>query len=80
MALLEIVAASETTPSRLILKNIIRLLNLGRKDELIGVLKYEPIKDFIANALEEDPRKRYGVKQLLEHPFVTQHDKSAHNL
>ena len=62
MAVLEIVAASETAPSRLTLKYIIRILNLGQKERLLDVLLNESMKDFLANALQEDPTRRYSVQ------------------
>ena len=63
LTLLEIVAASEAAaPSRLILKSIIRLMNMGHKSKLINMLQYEPLKDFISKALEEDPERRYDIQ------------------
>ena len=65
LTMLEIVAASETGPSRLTLKIIIRLIKLGRMKDMLATLQYEPMRDFMEKALEEDPEKRYSAQQLL---------------
>ena len=61
LTLLEIVAASEISPGRFTLKYIIRIMNEDKKDELLNVLTYEPIREFLQLALEDDPAKRYTV-------------------
>lgn len=80
LTLLEILASSESEMSRCTLKCIIRMMNQGQKPALLGTLLHEPMRDFMAKALEEDPEKRYGCQQLLEHPFITQVSKSAMKL
>ena len=60
--MLEIVAASETGPSRQALKYIIRILKLGRKREMLATLKHDSMRDFVEKAIEEDPGKRYSVQ------------------
>ena len=61
LTLLEIVAASETGPSRSTLKYVIRIIKLGRKRDMLATLKYEPMRDFMEKALEEDPEKRFSA-------------------
>ena len=55
LTLLEILAASEPSPSRFSLKYIIRILNNGQKNQLLDTLLYEPMKDFLVNTLIEVP-------------------------
>lgn len=71
LTLLEIVAASDISPGRFTLKYIIRIMNEDKKDELLEKLTYEPLRDFVKVALEDDPETRLDVKQLLRHPFLT---------
>ena len=48
------------------------MLNLGQKNRILEAVIIEPMRDFIRNALQEDPAMRYGVDDLLNHEFLTQ--------
>jgi len=58
------VAASECSPGRFTLKYIIKIINEDKKDALLRALTFDPMRDFLKNALEEDPNQRFGVQQL----------------
>lgn len=54
-------------------------MNEDKKNDLLSVLTYEPMKDFLQKALEDDPKKRNDVKQLLGHPFLRESSTAENN-
>ena len=55
-------------------KRLCKILNRGEKHYILESIIDEKLKDIISIALEDDPKKRATIQELLDHQFLQRAD------
>lgn len=67
LILLEMISSDLDVPHAY--KHLCRLINQGKCREIIRMVVDPVLSDFLQNALEENPDKRWSVNELQNHAF-----------